>query len=197
MPPHPHPRQHLPWMAPGHGRNALRQILVFFRQSCKTQPGRSAGMSKQTTDMIKTPRPHGNIPDIRPPERWGGTSKAPSPGVGRRPKPSEERHGRQVPAAWPGVLKGLNFCCFQPVLQKTQLSPGDPAWCLGGCVYSGTKTQIELSTARRPSRPAKALWACRGQQICVFPIQERVSLMVTSCEPLPYPTLRSEKRNMV
>lgn len=32
-------------------------------------------MIKQTTNMAKSVRSHGNIPDTRPLERWGGTYK--------------------------------------------------------------------------------------------------------------------------
>ena len=71
----------------------------FFFQSCKTKPNRSAGMIKQTTGMVKSARFHGDTPDTRPLERWGGTYKAFKPqGQHRDPSLVTESH------------RSLNYC---------------------------------------------------------------------------------------
>lgn len=156
-----HPWKHLPWTVPRYGRNALWKILFFFAKVAKSQPSRPAGMMKQTTDMIKTPRSHGNILDSRPLERWGGTNKAFKPrGRQRDPSLVTEVTGGRFLQHGPERSRALISAAFNPVLQKTQLSPGDTAWCLGGCVASGTTTQIELSESlgSSPQHDAPPAW---------------------------------------
>lgn len=48
-----------------------------------------------------------------------------TPGSAGGPQPGDGSHRRQIPAVWPGALKGFDLCCFHPVSQKTQLSPRD------------------------------------------------------------------------